>query len=254
VTGASSGIGAAMARELAARGHGLTLAARRADRMRDLADEISSRHGVRVEVVAADLADADERERLAGAIEETGLAVQILVNNAGFGAFGDFAELARDLQREMVRLNVEAVVDLQARYLPAMVERGRGAVINVASTAGFQPLPANATYAATKAFVLNLSEATHEEVKGKGVTLTCVCPGPVRTEFVEVAGRPGAEDRTPGFVWITPEQVAAQAVRGAKHGTRVVVPGMLNRATTVVGRHAPRALSLPLTARLWRSI
>ena len=155
VTGASSGIGASIARELAERGHGLTLVARREERLRELAGELFDTHGVRTEVIGADLADASSRDALEARIAELGLDVEILVNNAGFGGFGSFAEQDRERELEMVRLNIEAVVDLEGRYLPTMVERGRGAVINIASTASFQPLPDNATYAATKAFVLS---------------------------------------------------------------------------------------------------
>jgi short-subunit dehydrogenase len=153
----------------------------------------------------------------------------------------------------MARLNVEAVVDLMGRYLEPMRSRGRGAVINLASMAAFQPLPNNATYAATKAFVLSLSEATHEEFKSSGVTITAVCPGPVRTEFPEVAGMGDAESRTPDFVWTAPEDVAEQALGGAEAGKRVVVPGgVLNQATALAGQHSPRMLLLPIAQRVWR--
>ena len=252
VTGASSGIGTEIARSLAGRGHGVTLAARREQRLRELAAELAETHGIRAETIACDLGETSGRERMAAEIAERGLDVEVLVNNAGFGGFGDFAEQGRERQVDMVRLNAEAVVDLMGRYLPPMRDRGRGAVINVASAAAFQPLPDNATYAATKAFVLSLSEATHEEFRSEGLTVTAVCPGPVKTEFVEVAGMGGAESRTPGFVWTTPEVVAEQAVSGAERGKRVVVPGLLTRATAIAGQHSPRALLLPLAQRIWR--
>ena len=152
----------------------------------------------------------------------------------------------------MLRLNCEALLDLQARYLPAMVARGRGAVINIASTAAFQPIPGTATYAATKAFVLSLSEAVHEELKGTGVTLTAVCPGPVKTEFMQVAGIEQAEEQLPGVFWMTSEAVAKAAVDAAENGKRAIVPGLLNRAGALTGQHAPRMLALPLAKRLWR--
>ena len=152
----------------------------------------------------------------------------------------------------MVRLNCEALLDLQARYLPAMVERGRGAVINIASTAAFQPIPGTATYAATKAFVLSLSEAVHEELKGTGVTVTAVCPGPVRTEFTRVAGIEQAEEQLPGMFWMSSEAVAKAAVDGAENGKRVVVPGLINRAGALTGQHTPRMLALPIVKRIWR--
>jgi short-subunit dehydrogenase len=252
VTGASSGIGAAIARELASRGHGVALIARRADRLRDLAAEIGRDHGVRSEPVGADLAAADGRDRLAAHLDELGLDVEVLVNNAGFGAFGTVHELDRDRLVEMVRLNCEALVDLQARYSPAMVARGRGAILNVASTAAFQPLPGSGCYAATKAFALSLSEATHSELHGSGVTVTALCPGPVRTEFAGVAGVGSKEGQLPGPFWTPAEQVAREAVEGLAKGKRVVIPGLLNRAGAVGGQHAPRALVLPLANRFRR--
>jgi uncharacterized protein len=252
ITGASSGIGAGIARELAARGHGVTLVARREDRLRDLAMELASDHGIRAETHAADLADPPERDRLAARVAELGLDVGVLVNNAGFGGGGNLAGADRERMLEMTRLNCEALLDLQVRYLPGMVERGGGAVINVASTAAFQPLPGTAVYAATKAFVLSLSEATHSELRGTGVSVTALCPGPVKTEFVEVAGLGDAEENLPGIFWTPVEQVAREAVEGAAKGRRVVVPGIVNRAGALTGQHSPRALALPIVKRIWR--
>ena len=252
ITGASSGIGAAIARALAGRGHGVTLVARREERLRELAGELAGEHGIRAEAIACDLGDPAARDALAAEIEARGLEVEVLVNNAGFGGFGTFVELGRERQLDMVRLNVEAILDNMGRYVPEMQRRGRGAVINIASVAAFQPLPENATYAATKAFVLSLGEATHTELKGAGVTVTSVCPGPVRTEFMDSANMSGAEEGTPDFVWTTPEEVAKQAVAGAESGKRVVVPGMLSRATALVGQHSPRFVALPLARQIWR--
>lgn len=252
VTGASSGIGAEIARQLAARGHGVVLVARRAERLRALAAELADRDGVRAEPIAADLADVEARDRLAERVAELGLRVEVLVNNAGFGGSGKLSAADHGRIAEMVRLNCEAVADLQARYTAAMAERGRGAVINVASTAAFQPLPGTATYAATKAFVLSLSEATHSELASRGVTVTAVCPGPVKTEFAAAAGIGQAERRLPGVFWTPVEDVAREAVEGAARGRRVVVPGLLNRAGALAGQHAPRMLSLPLVKGVWR--
>jgi short-subunit dehydrogenase len=252
VTGASAGIGEAIARELASRGHGVTLVARRGDRLRALAGELGERYGIRAEGIDADLGDPAAREQLAARIAELGLEVEVLVNNAGFGHSGDLAASQREPLLTMLRVNCEALLDLQARHLPAMVERGRGAVINIASTAAFQPMPGTATYAATKAFVLSLSEAVHEELKGTGVTLTAVCPGPVKTEFTQVAGIAHAEDQLPNLFWMESEAVAKAAVDGAERGKRAVVPGLLNRAGAVTGQHAPRMLALPLVKRIWR--
>jgi uncharacterized protein len=254
VTGASSGIGAEIARRLAERGHGVTLVARREERLRDLAAELADAHGIRAETIAADLGAQSGRDLVAARLEELGLDVEILVNNAGFGGSGDVGGGDRERLVEMVELNCVAVLDLQARYSAAMARRGRGAVINVASMAAFQPIPGTATYAATKAFVLSLSEATHSELGEHGVTVTALCPGPVRTEFVEVAGVEGAEDRLPGMFWATAEEVGREAVEGAERGRRVVVPGgVMNRAGALTGQHTPRMLALPLVKRLWRS-
>jgi short-subunit dehydrogenase len=205
-----------------------------------------------VETLAADLGSVNERDRLQRATAELGVEVEVLVNNAGFGAFGSAHRLARERQLEMVRLNCEAVLDLQVRYGPAMAERGRGAILNLASTAAFQPLPGSACYAATKAFVLSFSEATHAELARRGVTVTALCPGPVRTEFVEIAGAGEAEHQLPAPFWTSVEQVAREAVDGLDRGKRVVTPGLLNRAGAIGGQHAPRALALPLINRVRR--
>jgi short-subunit dehydrogenase len=252
VTGASSGIGEAIARELATRGHGLTLVARREERLTKLAAELSGGDGPRVEVIAADLADAAERDRVAARIDDLGLTVEILVNNAGYGDRHHFAEAEREWLVGMVRVNCEALLDFQARCLPGMIERGHGAVINVASTAAFQPIPGTAAYAATKAFVLSLSEATHVEARGKGVAITAVCPGPVKTEFVEAAGLGAAEDNLPEIFWTDVADVARAAVDGAAKGRRVVVPGLMNRAGAISGQHVPRGLALPFIKRVWQ--
>jgi uncharacterized protein len=254
VTGASSGIGAAIARELASRGYSLALVARREERLRSLATDLTSEHSVVAETIACDLADPAERERLADELPARGRAIEVLVNNAGFGHQADFATSPRERMVEMVRVNVEAVVDLTGRFLGQMVERGRGSVINIASTAAFQPLPGSAVYAASKSFVLSFSEAIRTELRGSGVTVTAVCPGPVKTEFTEVAGVAGVEERTPGAVWMSAEDIARHAVDGAKHDRRVVVPGALNRATALAGQHSPRSVALPLISRFWRNI
>jgi short-subunit dehydrogenase len=254
VTGASSGIGAAVARELASRGYAITLVARREERLRSLATELTSDHGVSAEAISSDLGDAAERDRLAEELRGRGRSVEVLVNNAGFGHQADFATSPRERMVEMVRVNVEAVVDLTSRFIAPMVERGRGSVINIASTGAFQPLPGSAVYGASKAFVLSFSEAIRTELRGSGVSVTAVCPGPVKTEFTAAAGVPGVEERTPGIVWMSAEDIAKHAVDGAAHDKRVVVPGMLNRAGALAGQHSPRAVALPLIGRIWRNL
>jgi uncharacterized protein len=254
ITGASSGIGAAIARELAKRGHSVSLVARREERLRSLAAELESEHGTEAAVIGCDLGDAGQRDRLASELASSGRAVEILVNNAGFGSRGEFVSNDRERMLDMVRLNVEAVVDLTSRFLPGMVERGRGAVINLGSVAAFQPLPGSATYAASKAFVLSFSEAIRTEQRGSGVSVTAVCPGPVKTEFTEAAGMTGVESTTPDLFWMSAEEIARHAVEGAESDKRVVVPGALNRAQSLAGQHTPRALMLPLADRIWGSV
>jgi short-subunit dehydrogenase len=253
VTGASSGIGEEIARQLAGRGHGVTLVARREDRLVALAEELYETHGVRAEHIAADLGSDAGRDELLAKIQGLGLDVEILVNNAGFGGSGNVHREDPKRLAGMVSLNCETLVYLQASLSPAMADRGQGAIINIASTAAFQPIPGTATYAATKAFVLNLSEATHAELGKKGVTVTAVCPGPVKTEFAEQAGLGDANDKLPGFIWTDVDQVAREAVEGAEKGSRVVVPGLMNRAGTVLGQHTPRSVVLPLAKRAWRA-
>jgi uncharacterized protein len=250
ITGASSGIGADSARSLARRGHGVTLVARRTELLEQLADELRGSHGVRAETLAFDLGDAAARTRMLASIAELGLTVEVLVNNAGFGSGGRFQDLDPERELEMVRVNVEAVVALCGRFVPEMVARRRGAVLNVASTAAFQPLPRQATYGATKAFVLAFTDALHAELKGTGVTATALCPGPVRTEFAESAGIDDAAEGLPGVFWTTSEFVAEQGVKGMERGRRVVVPGKLNQAGALGGQHAPRSLLLRFAERV----
>ncbi|MGC1851848.1 MAG: SDR family oxidoreductase, partial [Solirubrobacterales bacterium] len=246
VTGASSGIGMEFARALAIRGHSLTLVARRLERLRALADELSRGHDVRVDYFSADLADPEERERLHAEVSARGQAVQVLVNCAGFGIYEPFAASSYERELQQVRLLVEAVVDLDARFLPAMVHRGRGAIVNVASTAGFQPLPGNGTYSASKAFVLTHSEALAEELRGSGVRVTAVCPGPVPTEFFEV-GQPLVVHRIPRLFWCSPTRVAEDGLRAVEHGAPSVVPGSwFVRLFYGPYRTAPRRVAAPI--------
>jgi short-subunit dehydrogenase len=250
VTGASSGIGEALARALAARGHGLTLVARRADRLEALAAELRTAHEVDALAAPADLADATARDGLAAAVDETGKAVDILVNAAGFGVYDAFATTSRERELEQVRLLVEAPLDLTHRWLPGMVARRRGAVVNISSTSAFQALPYNAGYAAAKAHVLLLSEALWAEVRGDGVTVTAVCPGPVPTEFQRASDAAFA-DRLPRALWVDAGRVAQDALAGAEAGRRVVVPGgVVPRAAFTPNRYAPRGVALAVARRL----
>jgi uncharacterized protein len=252
ITGASSGIGTEFARQLAARGHGVFLVARREDRLRELASEIERAHGVRAEFAACDLGDAADRGNLPGLVGRRELDVAVLVNNAGFTTVGD-VHANPDRQLGMVRVNCEALVALTYAWLPGMVERGRGAVIQVASVASFQPIPVQAVYAASKAFVRSFSEAVSAELKGTGVTMTALCPGPVATEFLEAGGFK-KESPGPSFVWSTADEVAKAGIEGAEKGKRVVIPGAGNRAQAFFGRHGPQSIVLGPVATAYRRV
>lgn len=250
VTGASSGIGSDIARALVRRGQGVTLVARREERLRELADELSGASSVRVETIACDVSDPAARDRLEAAIGQLGLEVSVLVNNAGFGSSGYFQRLERESEVEMVRTNVEAVVDLCGRFVAPMVDRQSGAVLNTASTVAFQPFPLQATYGASKAFVLSFTEAISEELRGTGVTITALCPGPVKTEFVAKAGfEDSITESTPNFMWVDSADVAECGVAGLEAGKRVAIPGAFNRAGAMGGQHAPRSLLLRVMGR-----
>lgn len=251
VTGASSGIGVELATQLASRGHGVTLVARREERLRDVASALAATHGVRAEVLVADLADEAVREGIAHRVAQRGLTVDVLVNNAGFSTMGPVArsEVARELA--MVRTDVEAVVHLCSTFVPGMVERGRGGVLNVASTAAFQPIPGQAGYAASKAFVLSYTRALAQELRGTGVTATALCPGPVETEFAHAAGLDDqqAGDALPRIMWVPASDVAKAAVDGFERGRDVVIPGAANRVSANLAAFVPRRVLLPILAR-----
>jgi short-subunit dehydrogenase len=249
VTGASSGIGEQFARQLSEMGHRVALVARREDRLKELSEELGGPD--RAIPIAADLASAEDRDRLAERIEELGAEVDVLVNNAGYGIYTAFAEQGRDAELKQVRLLVEAVTDLMARFLPRMRSRGRGTIINMSSTAGFQALPYNASYAAAKAYVLMLSEAVHEEVKEHGVTVTAVCPGPVPSGFQEASDASYFAEKLPKFTFVEPERVARDAIRAAARGQISVIPGGPQvRAAFGPNRKLPRWLVLPVSKRL----
>ena len=245
VTGASSGIGAAIAAELARRGHSLTLVAHSPDRLRDVAARIGGEHGVRVESIALNLADASERDRLAAEVAARGQVVDMLINNAGIGTVGPFQTLPVEREIELVRLNVEAVVSLCGAFVPGMVKRGRGAILNVSSVSGFMPVPRQATYSASKAFVVTFTEALTLDLHGTGVTATALCPGPVKTNFG------GIIQGLPEALFVDPARVAREAVDGVERGRRTVVPGLGNRLNALSGRYAPRGLFLYFARRFW---
>jgi uncharacterized protein len=250
VTGASSGIGTEIARQLAERGYGVTLVARRRERLEELAAELKQEHGIRADTAVCDLSSAAARGRMITTLKRRNRNVEILVNNAGFGSGGLFHELDPESELGMVRTNVEAVVHLCTEFVPRMVERGRGAVLNVASVAAFQPVPRQVTYAATKAFVLSFTDGLTADLHGTGVTATSLCPGPVPTEFGEVASIDENLMNIPG-VSVSPEDTARAAIEGMEGGKRVVVPGPATRATAIMGRFAPRWITLETMRRFY---
>ncbi|MGI8632850.1 MAG: SDR family NAD(P)-dependent oxidoreductase [Solirubrobacterales bacterium] len=249
VTGASAGIGQEIARELARRGRDLVITARRKERLEELSEQLQADHGVSVWVVPADLATEDGRQTLTDAISKEKLWVDVLVNNAGYGSGGRFDTLDAVSETTMVGLNCEAVVALCAEYLPAMIDRGAGAVLNIASIVAFQPLPRQATYAATKAFVLSYSQALNAEMGPLGITVTAFCPGVTSSEFAEQGGITEAESQTPGFLLASSEDTAHAAVQALDDGDRVSVHGAANRAVSLAGSLTPNSLLLPLAER-----
>ena len=246
VTGASSGIGAEIARELSRRGHHVTLVARSVDKLEALAVELGS-----ASVVACDLASRTSRVELAETLLASDRTVEVLVNNAGFSTLGPVHASDPDAEMHMVEVDVMAVVDLCSRLLPGMVSRGRGAVLNVASSAAFQPLPGQAGYGAGKAFVLSYTQSLAGELRGTGVTATTLCPGPVHTGFGERAGfsKEDAEAALPAVMWVSAAQVAVDAVNGLDKGRLVVIPGKANRIAAAVSQVTPRTLLLPVLTK-----
>lgn len=241
VTGASAGLGAEFARQCARRGDELVLVARRRQRLDALAAEIGGAH-----VIAADLGAPDAAARLIEEVEGLGLGVDTLINNAGFGLIGRFAELPLEGQRGMVDLNVRTLTELARLVVPGMIERRRGGILNVASTAAFQPGPGFAVYFATKAYVLSFSEALHQELRGRGIKVSALCPGPTRTEFGSVAGMSKNFDRLSADA----AGVVAAGLKGLERNKAVVVPGLTNKISSQSSRIIPRAAMRRIVASL----
>ncbi|MEO5773793.1 MAG: SDR family oxidoreductase [Sphingomicrobium sp.] len=234
ITGASAGLGVDFARQLSAQGRRLVLVARRADRLRALADELGN-----ARAVALDLAQPGATARLLADVAKAGDQVELLVNNAGFGLGGRFAELDAARQREMIDLNIGTLTDLCRGFAPQMIERKSGAILNVASTAAFQPGPGMAVYFATKAYVLSFTEALHEELKPFGIKVSALCPGPTRTEFGKVAGFTGDKfDR----LSMDSAKVVEIGLRGLERNKAVVIAGATNKIGAYSTRFAPRSV------------
>ena len=249
ITGASGGIGESFARALAAKGRDLVIVARSEEKLRQLASELRSAHGVRIEVIPSDLSTREAAESLAAQLKQRNLPIDLLVNNAGFGARGEFWKLSLDRQSEMVRLNVFALVELTYLLLPGMIERNRGGVINVSSTASFQPLPYTTTYAATKAFVTSFSMGLAEELKPYGVRVVTLCPGGTRTNFFE-AGHYGVRNIPGGMQ--SPDAVVQAALAAFGHGGGLVIPRVINKLSVFVQRFIPRETVARFGAKIFR--
>jgi short-subunit dehydrogenase len=248
ITGASAGLGAEYARLFAADKHDLVLVARRRDRLEALARELQSAHGVTVRVVSADLAARDGASRVVDEVGRLGLQIEFLVNNAGFGTSGAFVELDLGRELEMIQVNVASLVTLTRGFLPGMVARRSGRILNVGSTAGFPPGPFMAVYYASKAFVNSFTEALWYELRGTGVTATVSCPGATATEFADVAGNSRSLLFRLGAA--SPSTVARQGYRAMMKGKPMIVHGLRNKLTVHSLRVSPRALVRAIAASL----
>ena len=249
VTGASSGIGAEFARKLAARGMHLILVARRKQLMEELAADLHTRHGTRCEVIVADLSDANESARLIKEVTARGYPIELLVNNAGFAVVGEMTGTNVERIMEMVRLNVGALTELTYLVLPGMVERGHGAIVNVASVAGFQPVAYMGAYAASKSYVLHFSEAIWAEARSHGVTVMALCPGITRTEFFTVANVAGWLKKQASQ---SPEQVVKTCLKGLEKKRQYIVSGWKNYILSLLVRLAPRKTAVIESMKFFR--
>lgn len=250
MTGASAGIGQEFARQMAERGYNLTLAARRLDRLTELAAEIERDHGVQAHAVECDVTDPASRATMLKGIAERGHEVEILINNAGCGSDGVFADNEFETEMRQIELNVTALTALSHAVVQGMVERGHGAILNVASTAAFQPIPRQSVYAATKAYVLSFSQSQSKELGPRGIVVSVLCPGPVRTEFF---GERQAEIEadSPGWAWQSAEDCARDGIDGLFKHRRVIVPKAINRIGAVGGRYSPPGLTMEVLDRFW---
>nr|WP_206072461.1 mycolate reductase [Antrihabitans stalactiti] len=252
VTGASSGIGVALAAELASRGHSLILTARRGELLEALAAELRAQYGVTVEVRPVDLADRAQRQVLAD--ELASRDISILCNNAGIATFGAVADLDPGYERDQVELNAVAVHDLTLAVLPGMLARGTGGILISGSAAGNMPIPNNATYAATKAFVNTFSESLRSELKGTGVNVTLLAPGPVRTETPDPADASIVDKLVPDFLWISSEYTARVSLDALARNKMRVVPGILSKGMSVAGQYSPRAIVAPIVGNFYKKL
>jgi len=252
VTGASSGIGTALATELAARGYSLILVARRGELLDKLAQRLTSAHGITAEVRAVDLSDRAQRGPLAEELAARDIAV--LCNNAGVATFGAVADLDPAFERSVMELNAVAVHDLTLAVLPGMIERGGGGILITGSAAGNMPIPNNTTYAASKAFANSFSESLRGELRGSGVNVTLLAPGPVRTDNPEQTEAFVSDNKVPEFIWVSAEYTAKLSLDALARNKMRVVPGLLGKGMSVAGQFAPRALSAPIAGALYKRL
>jgi short-subunit dehydrogenase len=248
ITGASSGIGRDLARVFAADGYNVVLVARRAAALQGIAGELTREYRIDASVIAADLAQPDASARIVSELSAAGTVIDVVVNNAGFGLQGPVAELPLERQLEMIQVNVTALTALSRALLPAMLHRNRGGILNVASTAAFQPGPLMAVYYATKAYVESFTEALAEEVSGTGVRVSCLCPGPTATGFAEAAAM--TDTNLFRGATMSPAEVARIGYEGWKRGKVLVVPGLSNRMGMAVVRFSPRPMVRRVVKRL----
>ena len=254
VTGASSGIGEALARCFSREGHVLVLVARSGDKLQALAAALTGEFGVRAVALPADLAQPGAAAVLATRLRRQNLVIDVLVNNAGVLEHGAFVDIDGQRQQQLIDLNVSGLTAMLAEFVPGMVARGRGRILNVASIAAFQPVPALATYAATKAYVLSLTESLAEELRGSGVTVTALCPGLTATQMLNRAAAGSAKvARLPDFLISAVDDVAAEGYQACMNGEVIRVPGLLNRVATVGGRALPKWLLRRLNGVIGRS-
>lgn len=253
ITGASGGIGAVFARELAARKTNLVLVARSEDKLNHLAKELRSQHNIQVDIIVQDLTAADAAKIVFEAVTQKGLTIDLLVNNAGFGDYGTFAELDGERQIKIVQLNILALVDLTHKFLPGMRQSRSGGIINLSSTAAFQPMPYFSVYAASKAFVLSFSEALWAENRSYQVHILAVCPGPTDTKFFQDAEFPPSLANLAAQNYTSPEEVVREALHALEKNHSSVIPGIRNQLQVILPRFLPREALATVVEKLFKT-